>query len=123
MARELSLKIELIERIGWLVKLRWIAIAGVFLTVSAANWGFKIIEPSLPLFLIAGLMVLYNFEAQIYPRHIAEKPLASIKRHAGTHIVLDLLSLTALIHFSGGIENPFIFYFVFHLVIASISAF
>lgn len=120
MARELSLKTELIQRIGWLVKLRWIAIAGVFLTVSVASWGFNIIEPSLPLFLIAGLMVLYNFEAQIYPRHIAEKPLASIKRHAGTHIVLDLLSLTVLIHFSGGIENPFIFYFIFHLVIASI---
>ena len=120
MARELSLKTELIQRIGWLVKLRWIAIAGVSLTVSIASWGFNIIEPSLPLFLIAGLMVLYNLEAQIYPRHIAEKPLASIKRHAGTHIVLDLLSLTVLIHFSGGIENPFIFYFIFHLVIASI---
>ena len=120
MARELSLKTELIQRIGWLVKLRWIAIAGVFLTVSIASWGFNIIDPSLPLFLIAGLMVLYNLEAQIYPRHIAEKPLASIKRHAGTHIVLDLLSLTVLIHFSGGIENPFIFYFIFHLVIASI---
>ncbi len=120
MSRELSLKTELIERIGWLVKLRWIAIAGVFLTVSVASWGFSIIAPSLPLFLIAGLMVLYNLEAQIYPRHIAEKPLSSITRHAGTHIVLDLLSLTALIHFSGGIENPFIFYFIFHLVIASI---
>ena len=120
MTRELSLKTELIQRIGWLVKLRWIAIAGVFLTVSVASWGFDIIQPSLPLYLIAGLMVLYNFEAQLYPKHIAEKPLASIKRHAGTHIVLDLLSLTVLIHFSGGIENPFIFYFIFHLVIASI---
>ncbi len=120
MARELSLKTELIQRIGWLVKLRWIAIAGVFLTVSVASWGFDVIGPLLPLYLIAGLMVLYNFEAQIYPKHIAEKPLASIKRHAGTHIVLDLLSLTVLIHFSGGIENPFIFYFIFHLVIASI---
>ena len=120
MTRELSLKTELIQRIGWLVKLRWIAIAGVFLTVSVASWGFDIIQPSLPLYLIAGLMVLYNFEAQLYPKHIAEKPLASIKRHAGTHIVLDVLSLTVLIHFSGGIENPFIFYFIFHLVIASI---
>ena len=120
MARELSLKTELIQRIGWLVKLRWIAITGVFLTVSVASWGFDVIGPLLPLYLIAGLMVLYNFEAQIYPKHIAEKPLASIKRHAGTHIVLDLLSLTVLIHFSGGIENPFIFYFIFHLVIASI---
>ena len=120
MDRQLPLKIELIKRIGWLVKLRWIAIAGVFLTVTVASWGLDIIEQPLRLYLIAALMVLYNFEPQIYPRHITDKPLASIQRHAGTHIILDLLSLTALIHFSGGVENPFIFYFIFHLIIASI---
>jgi len=32
----------------------------------------------------------------------------------------DLLILTVLLHFSGGIENPFVFFFVFHMVIASI---
>ena len=119
-ARDLLLKIELIERIGWLVKLRWIAITGVFLTVSIASWGLNIIEDAVLLYIIATLMVLYNFEPQIYPKHITAKPLASIKRHARTHIILDLFSLTALIHFSGGVENPFIFYFLFHLVIASI---
>ncbi|MBI1922722.1 PAS domain-containing protein [Candidatus Poribacteria bacterium] len=116
----MSLKIELIKQIGWLVKLRWIAITGVFVTVGVASWGLHIIEQPLPLFVIATLMVLYNFEPQIYPKHITEKPLASIKRHAGAHIILDVLSLTALIHFSGGVENPFIFYFIFHLIIASI---
>jgi signal transduction histidine kinase len=35
-------------------------------------------------------------------------------------ISLDLVCLVALIHFSGGIENPFIFYFIFHMIIASI---
>ncbi len=120
MDEKLSLKIELIKQIGWLVKLRWIAITGVFVTVGVASWGLHIIEQPLPLFAIATLMVLYNFEPQIYPKHITEKPLASIKRHAGAHIILDVLSLTALIHFSGGVENPFIFYFIFHLIIASI---
>ncbi len=117
---DIPLKIELIKRIGWLVKLRWIAITGVLLTVSIASWGLHIIENPMPLYIIAALMVLYNFEPQIYPKHITEKPLASIQRHARTHIILDLFSLTALIHFSGGVENPFIFYFIFHLVIASI---
>ena len=65
-------------------------------------------------------MTLYNFESQIYPKHLTEKPLVSIQWHAGRHIILDLFSLTALLHFSGGVENPFIFYFIFHLVIASI---
>ena len=117
---DLPLKIELIKRIRWLVKLRWIAITGVLLTVSIASWGLHIIDNPMPLYIIAVLMALYNFEPQIYPKHLTEKPLVSIQRHAGTHIILDLFSLTALIHLSGGVENPFIFYFIFHLVIASI---
>ncbi len=117
--RQLPLKIELIKQIGWLVRLRWIAIGGVLITVFA-SWWLNIIEQPLPLYVIAVLMVLYNFEPQIFPKHLTEKPLASIKRHAGVHVILDLVSLTVLIHFSGGVENPFIFYFIFHLVIASI---
>ena len=117
--RQLPLKIELIKQIGWLVRLRWIAIGGVLITVFV-SWWLDIIEQPLPLYVIAVLMVLYNFEPRIYPKHLTEKPLASIKRYAGVHVILDLVSLTVLIHFSGGIENPFIFYFIFHLVIASI---
>ena len=117
---DLPLKTELIKRIRWLVNLRWTAITGVLLTVSIASWGLHIIDNPTPLYIIAALMTLYNFESQIYPRHLTEKPLVSIQRHAGRHIILDLFSLTALIHFSGGVENPFIFYFIFHLVIASI---
>ena len=117
---DLPLKTELIKRIRWLVNLRWIAITGVLLTVSIASWGLHIIDNPTPLYIIAALMTLYNFESQIYPRHLTEKPLVSIQWHAGRHIILDLFSLTALLHFSGGVENPFIFYFIFHLVIASI---
>jgi signal transduction histidine kinase len=35
-------------------------------------------------------------------------------------MALDLVMLTLLIHFSGGIENPFIFYFIFHIILSSI---
>ena len=117
---DLPLKTELIKRIRWLVNLRWVAITGVLLTVSIASWGLHIIDNPTPLYIIAALMTLYNFESQIYPKHLTEKPLVSIQWHAGRHIILDLFSLTALLHFSGGVENPFIFYFIFHLVIASI---
>ena len=119
MDRELPFKIELIKQIAWLARLRWIAIGGVFVTVGIA-WWLNVINQPLPLYLIAVFMVLYNFEPQLYSKHVSKKRLVSIKRHACTHILLDLFSLTALIHFSGGVENPFIFYFVFHLVIASI---
>jgi len=32
----------------------------------------------------------------------------------------DLIFLSILLHFSGGVENPFIIYFVFHIIMASI---
>ena len=41
--------------------------------------------------------------------------------YSNFHIILDLITITFLIHFTGGIENPFIFYFVFHAIAASIS--
>ena len=117
---ELPLKLELIKQIGWLVKLRWIAIGGVFFTVTVANLAGDMITRPIPLYIIAALMVLYNFEPRMYRKAPEQQRLKSIKRQACIHIILDLLSLTALIHFSGGVENPFIFYFIFHLIIASI---
>jgi signal transduction histidine kinase len=39
---------------------------------------------------------------------------------ANLQISIDLFFLAGLLYFSGGIENPFILYFVFHIVIASI---
>ncbi len=117
---ELPLKLELIKQIGWLVRLRWIAIGGVFFTVTIANLASDMIANPIPLYIIAGLMVLYNFEPQMYRKAPEQQRLMSIKRQACIHIILDLLSLIALIHFSGGVENPFIFYFIFHLIIASI---
>ncbi|KKL71681.1 hypothetical protein LCGC14_2092500, partial [marine sediment metagenome] len=44
----------------------------------------------------------------------------SVKRIINLQTPTDLLILTVLLHFSGGIENPFIFYFIFHMIIASI---
>lgn len=117
---ELPLKLELIKQIGWLVRLRWIAIVGVFFTVMVANLARNMISHPVPLYIIAVMMVLYNFEPRMYRKAPEQQKLGSIKRQACIHIILDLLSLTALIHFSGGVENPFIFYFIFHLIIASI---
>ncbi len=117
---EVPLKLELIKQIGWLVRLRWVAIAGVFFTVSVTSLVLDMIAQPLPLYLIASLMVLYNFQPRMYHKNPEKQRLVSIKRQACTHIILDVLSLSALIHLSGGVENPFIFYFIFHLIIASI---
>ena len=42
------------------------------------------------------------------------------RTYGTAHLLLDLAAFTVLLHFTGGIENPFIFYFVLHIIGASI---
>ena len=49
-----------------------------------------------------------------------ERVVARAATLASAQITVDLAAVAVLVHFLGGIENPFIFYSVFHVVIASI---
>jgi signal transduction histidine kinase len=116
---------ELIDRIKWLINLRWMAAAGVFVAVFLAiNFlGFEL--PAIPLYGIALLIFSYNVAFLVFERML-EVPAAGVdvgeraNAFANLQISFDLISLTMLLHFSGGIENPFVFYFIFHMIIASI---
>lgn len=111
---------ELVERLYWLVRLRWIAAIGVFCTVLFASQGLKFTLPFFPLYAITATLFLYNIIFFILLIRFEKKSTVLINRIANGQISLDLLSLAALIHFSGGVENPFLFYFIFHMVIAGI---
>ncbi len=110
----------LIERLYWLIRLRWIAVIGVFFAVLFATQTLKFTLPVFPLYSISAALLAYNIVFLILLKLSVKKTPKSISRIANAQISFDLLTLAALIHFSGGIENPFLFYFIFHMVIASI---
>ncbi len=112
---------RLIERLHWLIRLRWIAVAGVFLTTLVVSHVFKFSLAAEPLYAVAIILGIYNLLFLLLLRSMkGRESIAAINRIANAQISLDLLSLAVLIHFSGGIENPFLFYFIFHMIIASI---
>lgn len=111
-------------RLYWLIRLRWFAVAGVFFTALFAEKALHIRLWYAPIYAIAVALGACNFLSFIYLNRVrtAAHPRLRLitNRLANIQIPVDLLSLTALVHFSGGAENPFIFYFVFHMIIASI---
>ena len=116
---------ELFERINWLIKLRWIAVLGVFFALPFVNKVLKVTVPAIPLYVVIVILAIYNLLFSFYAKKILKKKKAEqlpreANRFFNLQISFDLISLAALIHFSGGIENPFIFYFIFHIIIASI---
>lgn len=114
---------DLRERLFWLVRLRWIAILGV-IGVLAFTGG--VLQFDLPYFMLYALVAALAFCNLIFywltNLIIGGKSSfrAGLDRLANIQISLDLLFLALLVHFSGGIENPFIFYFIFHIIIAGI---
>ena len=116
--------IRLVKRAYWLIKLRWIAIVCVVIGTYVSSNVLAITLEDFALYGIATLLTLYNMTVLSLLNRLAkgnkEVPCIAVKTIINFQISADLLILTVLLHFSGGIENPFVFYFIFHMIIASI---
>lgn len=108
----------------WLIDLRWIAACGVIIATLFADKFFQIQLQQRQLFVVAGLLLLSNIIYSLFYRYFIrqfdEYDERKLRILVLIQIVFDLVLLTFLLHFSGGVENPFIIYYVFHLMIASI---
>jgi signal transduction histidine kinase len=115
---------RLVNRAHWLIGLRWIAIvcvvAGTYL--SSEILGIELQE--FALYGIGMLLAVYNVIVLLllkrFTKNDHDVPCPAVKKIINLQILADLSILALLLHFSGGIENPFVCYFIFHMIIASI---
>jgi signal transduction histidine kinase len=139
---------ELIERIGWLIRLRWVAVIGVVGFLEVARRVFPVHLALAQLYLSLAALAVYNLILHVIYRrlrgtavkpnagptgllgrfllpkaivglgHEAEAVRAAV--FANSQISIDLVLLAIVLHFGGGVENPFLPFFVFHVIVASI---
>lgn len=101
----------------WFIAMRWIAVllAGiiVFISVRVVKW--LPAEVWWPLSLTVVVLALLNVIYTILVR------LGRVgTRCLSLQVYLDLVILTALLHFSGGIENPLGMMMIFHVIIGGV---
>ena len=118
-------KEDLAARIRWFIAMRWVAAAGLMLAITAAWLGFGLSLPLLPLYGGNLFLLAYNLACRIgfaRLRRRLEEPgwLQRAQRLASAQIFIDLGLLTYLLYFSGGLENPFVFYYIFHMILSAI---
>jgi len=115
---------SLTQRAYWLIKLRWVAIGALTIATTMASQFMGVSLPTLSLYTIAGVLLAYNFilyDLLKYWTWGERKPSETrIRRVLTLQICADLFILTTILHFSGGIENPFSSFFAFHMIIGSI---
>ena len=105
------------EGARWLVSLRWLACAAVFATTWLTSSELSIIADPRPLYLIGLAMVGYNLLFYAAQRHISAGT-GNVDRNIFLQVLFDLIALTLLLYYAGLPRNPFLFYFVFHMIIA-----
>ena len=101
--------------VNWMIRLRWVAAVGLVAAPLPART-FGIILP-ITIFAALGVLVAsYNAMFNLWVRR------ANAVAESGIHaqIIADLVALTAVFHFAGGIENPLLPFYAFHVVIAAV---
>jgi signal transduction histidine kinase len=111
---------QLMRRAQWLIHLRWLACIVVLAVVLLSFFVFRIRLPMQPLLILNFLFLIYNTLLLILlrkiPAHLPKKAVAILR----WQLIIDYILLACFLHYSGGIENPFAFYFIFHVVFSSI---
>ncbi len=110
------------KRADWLVNLRWIACACVIIATFISSEFFHFSIRSTELYFLAIVLLILNIIYKILVNKIRKKKYEHLteRKILVFQIITDLALLTCLLHFSGGVENPFIIYYIFHQMIASI---
>ena len=126
----------------WLLLLRWFAVAGQLLTILTAGSLSEVELPYSPLLSLVALTAVTNtlYGIWLYTlKPIAPRNSGSIEsgvevqanRHRDTEskqlhavalalMLLDLLTLTAMLYFSGGAGNPFSFFYFVNLAVGGV---
>ncbi len=109
---------SLADQIHWLISLRWIAAALVVVGTMAATHLFPVLTNPGLLYACAAVLLACNLAYVIAAgRHGRPRNPVTL---AMVQMEVDLLVLSAVLHFSGGVANPFFLFYVFHVIIATI---
>lgn len=118
--------VELWRRLRQFITMRWVAVVGIIAIVASAEIVFGVrfaVEPAIG---VTAVIVLYNLMFFLWARREAEalvSPETRARRRvvfAQTQILADMLAITVLLHFTGGIENPFLVLYLVHIGLGSL---
>ncbi|MBA4309375.1 MAG: hypothetical protein C0425_03470 [Chlorobiaceae bacterium] len=112
---------SIIEFNKWFVNLRFLAVVFLFVLLGTIKLS-GIVELSSLQFIAIIIIIVIVLSYNIYLYRLIN---FSVKKNnplllSSFQIISDLFCLSSLIYFTGGVESPLLFFFIFHVIIGSI---
>lgn len=114
----------LASQANWLIRLRWVAVVGQLSTVTLAVFVFDMPLALSSLTAVIGFTALTNVVFSWWIRQVSRRsPEASPRRTVWVLMavmLVDLMALTALLYFAGGVNNPFSVFYLVNLTLCAV---
>ncbi|OHD74926.1 MAG: hypothetical protein A2177_11215 [Spirochaetes bacterium RBG_13_68_11] len=107
--------------VRWFINLRWIAAGGVLAALGVAVAFTRLELPFPVLFLLSVILACVNATYWLFFHVLRREQLAQgeLAAFLSVQVVGDYLLLFFLIYFTGFLENPLVFFFVFHTLLTA----
>jgi len=106
-------------RLGWFINLRWFFIFIIFTIIEISNINYYPIAIN-ELYILTAVLVILNLIYIFVDKYFPFKNFRQEFIFAEIQVLLDIICISFIIHFVGGIRNPFYFIYLIHIVISGI---
>lgn len=100
----------------YLIRLRWIAVAGQITTIAVVTWGLGIALPLPQMLAVLACLIAFNIGSHL---RWHENPIVT-NGEMFFALLVDVASLTAQLYFSGGTTNPFAFLYLLQVILSAV---
>jgi len=108
------------HRIGWIINLRWLAVFAIMTAIPIARYLFRFEIDYENIYFISTLLLVLNIIYFFFYRYYPFTSFSQEVVFTEIQILLDFVIISFLIHFSGGIENPFYFLYIVNIILSGI---
>ena len=113
---------ELFDRVGWYIRLRWLALPGIALTLLVGWYGLGLRFSVWPLVAVILTGFFYNAVFALFAKMVRNRRTVTARLivvFANVQIAMDLLALAAFVHFAGGVATLRIMFFLIPIIMAA----
>ncbi|MDD5540695.1 MAG: ATP-binding protein [Candidatus Marinimicrobia bacterium] len=107
-------------RIGWLVNLRWVGILGLLCIIPIGEQLFRFDLGFPQIYLLAVIFTVLNLIYFFLCKYFQFANFGQEIAFTEIQILLDFVLISFVIHYTGGIGNPFYYIYLVHIIISGI---
>jgi signal transduction histidine kinase len=113
---------EMVDSLGWLVAMRWLAGLGVVGGTLIASQVLLLPVNEVALYRFGLAIIAYNAGLRWWLERLEKQPeeIGAWQRFGRVQILFDWLAMTVLTSLTGGVESPAMIFFLFHVSIAAL---